>query len=157
MPRFIPPTRYRPLPDDAYDPRVTQLDAPLNAPPGAGAFNPNTGNFTNGAVNPVTGVPLGQTRRYYNRNVSAMNVVQLVAGQSIRFLPYNDRRSGLQINNRDATAVLLYSFGNDAGLNGLAIAAGGMALYDFTTPPDSLYLLSTANILVVVLEISRRD
>jgi hypothetical protein len=152
------PTRYRALPDAPYDPRVTRLDAPLNAPPGAGAFDPATGNISPGAVNPVTGLPVsGPGRRFYNRNVASMNVVQLTANNSIRLLPYNDRRSGLQINNRDATNALVYSFGNDAGFNGIALAAGGMALYDFTTPPDSLYLISAANILIVVLEITRRD
>lgn len=148
-----PRTRYRALPDAAYDPRLTDLSRPLNAPLGAGVDS--SGQFTPGDPGAVAAA-IG-SRRYFNKNVSQMIGVQLVAGVSLRVLPFNDRRSGLQINNLDATAALSYSFGNDLQTLGIQLAAGAMALYDFTTPADTLYLFSTANIFVVVLEVSRKD
>ena len=149
-PRF---TRYRPLPDEAYDPRVTDLSKPLNPVPGYdnGAFAPPTG--------PVPGASVlapGAMGGYVNRNVSIQQFIQLTAGKSYRALPANIRRCGLQIQNKDATAELVYSIGTDRGYNGFDIAAGGSVLYDFTTPADALYLISTADILVAILEISRR-
>jgi hypothetical protein len=151
MPMIPRPTRYRALPDSAYDSRVTDLSAPLNAPPGAGAFSPGTGNIAPGDAASVE-----NRRSYFNRNVTNTLSVQLAANKSLRLLPFNDRRSGLIVQNKDATAGLNYSFSNDLGFAGLLIAAGGSILLDFTTPPDTLYLISTANILVVVVEITRR-
>ncbi len=144
IPRLRGGTDYQHMPDAGYDPRVTDLSHPLNMGRIAGAGLPGSGS---GAA----------ARRYYNKNVSTLTPVQLTANVSLRILPYNDRRSGLQIVNKDPAAPLNYSFGNDAGVNGLQLAAGGMALYDFTTPPDTLYLLAAADILVAILEISRMD
>ena len=146
-------TRYRPLPDEAYDPRVTDLSKPLNPVPGYdnGAFAPATG--------PVPGTSVlapGAMGGFVNRNVSIQQFFQLKAGVSARALVANVRRCGLQIQNKDATAALVYSLGSDRGYNGFDISAGGSVLYDFTTPPDTLYLISSANILVAVLEVSRR-
>lgn len=150
---ILKPTRFRALPDAAYDPRVTDLSKPLNPAPGYGdgAFAPATG--------PVPGVAAlapGAMGGYVNRNISAQSFFQLVAGVTTRALSANIRRSGLVIQNKDAAAVLVYSLGNDRGLNGFNVAAGGTVLFDFTTPPDTLYLISAANILVAVLEITRR-
>lgn len=141
MARLRGGTDYQHMPDAAYDPRVTDLTRPLNMGKIAGA----------------TLAPAANARRYFNKNISNLTPVQLTANVSLRILPYNDRRSGLQINNKDTTQGLVYSFGNDAGFNGIQLAAGGMALYDFTTPPDTLYVISGANILIAVLEIARID
>lgn len=139
--------RYHAIPDQAYDPRVTDVDHPLNAPPGYG------GGAAAGAA-PLPAAIAGRT--YYNRNVSNQLPVQLVANLSTRILPTNYRRVGLEIQNLDAATPLVYSFGTDRKFRGLVIAAGGAALYDFTTPPDTLYLIASANILVAILEISRQ-
>jgi len=141
--------RYRALPDAAYDPRVTDLSGSFNGPPGAGPFAPG------GAAAAISGQTSG--RRYYNRNITNQLTVQLVANQTLRLLPFNDRRSGLLIQNQDAAAGLNYSLGQDKGFRGVLIAAGGAQLFDFTTPPDTLYLIASANILVAVVEITRRD
>lgn len=137
-------TRYTPLPDQAYDPRVTDLSKPLNVPAATGPQ----------AVDPATGQPIAGNWR--NRNVTQTIPVQLVAGVSLRVLVNNQRRTGLVIQNLDAAASLNYSFGNDIAAFGKTIAPGGADLYDFTTPSDALYLFCVAaNIRVLVMEISR--
>ena len=146
-------TRYRALPDAAYDPRVTDLSRPLNPAPGYGngPFEPATGPTPGTAA-----LAPGAFGGFVNRNTSNQLFFQLTANKSLRALVANPRRCGLEIQNRDATAALVYSFGTDRGFNGLLVAAGGSVLYDFTTPPDTIYLISSANILVAMLEISRR-
>lgn len=129
----------RNLPDSAYDPRITDMRRPLNAPK-TGDFSPDS---------------------FVNRNITNTTPFQLVGnGPPIRALPRNPRRVGLQINNIDIASNLIYSFGNaittsTGGAIGLTLIPNGMALYDFSTPPDELYLFSTANIYVIVMDITR--
>jgi|SRR5271167_4969025 len=144
-------TRYTPLPDQAYDPRVTDLSKPFNVPAATG---PQAALETD----PTTGQP--RVRKggggWQNNNVTQTIPVQLTAGVSLRVLVNNPKRTGLVIQNNDAAAAMQYSFGNDIGAFGKSIAAGGADLYDFTTPSDALYIFcATANIRVLVLEISR--
>lgn len=121
------------LPDAPYDVRVTDLGRPLKPP----AFAAELDGFK-------------------NRNLTSTIPVQLQAGLSVRILPRNLRRSGLLIQNVDVAADIRYSFGNDLGTSGLLLKANGSAaLFDFTTPPDELYLFSTANASVIVLEMTR--
>jgi hypothetical protein len=130
-----PPRRLsRNLPDNPSDPRVTSLRDAFNAPK-KGDFSPDA---------------------FVNRNVTNTTPFQLVGGApAIRALPRNPRRVGLQINNIDAGGNLVYSFGNAIGPIGLTLIPNGMALYDFSTPPDELYLFSTVNLYVVVMDITR--
>jgi hypothetical protein len=121
------------LPDSPSDVRLTNLDRPLRPP----AFTAELDGFK-------------------NKNLTSTIPVQLIAGQSVRILPRNLRRSGLQIQNVDASAVIRYSLGNDLGSAGLQLNAnGGAVLYDFTCPPDEVYLFSLANANVIVLEMTR--
>lgn len=120
------------LPDSPYAVGVTDLSRPLKPP----AFLADLDGFT-------------------NRNGTSTIPFQLVANVGIRALPRNPRRAGLLINNLDPTTDLRYSFGNDQGANGLLIVPRGAALFDFTTPPDELYLFSTAAISVIVVDITR--
>jgi hypothetical protein len=153
-------TRPRPQPDQAYDPRVTDLSRPLNIPgvtgPQAGIpwIDPSTGLTTSGAaINPQGGPTSGG---WINRNVSNTIPFNLVAGVSVRALPYNQKRTGLIIQNKDAVNALNVSFANDLGANGMQISAGVTVLLDFTTPPDTVYLFANvANIQCIVIEYSR--
>lgn len=92
---------------------------------------------------------------WQNRNSTVTTRVQLVAGQTLRLLPKNPRRSGLQIQNLDVAANLSYSFGNDLGAQGLVLTPNAMALYDFTTPADELYLFAAVNLTCIVMEMTR--
>lgn len=157
-------TKYRPLPDQAYDPRITNMQRPLNVPAATGPqagipyIDPATGQVTNGGNAAVASgqLPAAGSNGWVNKNVTNQIPFLLVAGISVRALPYNPKRSGLLIQNLDATNVINYSFSNDLQLNGFQIAAGGAVLLDFTTPPDTLYLISgTANVNAIVAEISR--
>lgn len=130
--RFTPPTRR--LPDQSYDHRVTDLSRPLIPPSPA----------TEGVLD-----------SFVNRNLTATTPFQLQANQSIRALPRNPRRVGLLIQNADASVVGNYSFGNDLAGEGIQVQPGGAALFDFTTPPDEVYLFSTANIRIIIVEITR--
>lgn len=139
----VPPPRSRnrfvqnrfTMPDQGYDARVTDMSRPLY-PPGAG--NPNS------------------TDTFKNRTISTTTPFAIVANDpSVRALPYNPRRVGLQIQNLDSTNILRYSLGNDLAGAGLYVVALGTVLYDFTTPPDELYLFSTTNIQCIVLEMTR--
>jgi hypothetical protein len=137
-------TVYTPLPDQAYDPRVTDLSKPLNVPAATGPL----------AINPATGAPAAGN--WKNRNVTQTIPVQLTTGVSLRVLVNNYRRTGCIIQNRDAAATLQYSWGNDIQASGKSIAPGGADLYDFTTPSDALYLFcASANIAVLIMEFSR--
>ncbi len=121
------------MPDSASDPRVTDLSQPLIPP-----------------RHDMT------ADTWMNRNRSTTIPFQLVANESTRALPYNPRRSGLLIQNLDPAVDLRYSFANDLKGSGLiALPNGGSALFDFTTPPDELYLFATAAISVMVMEITR--
>jgi len=152
-------TRYRPLPDSAYDPRVTRLDRPFNAPGSTGPqsgipYSTANGSTTTGAMQ--AGVPGSSVLGWLNKNVTNMLPFALVAGVSIRALANNAKRSGLIIQNKDPTNTLNYSLGNDLGALGAAIGPGGSVLFDFTTPPDALYLYSgTANLQAVTIELTR--
>jgi hypothetical protein len=153
-------TRPRPLPDQSYDPRITDLHRPLNVPgmtgPQAGIpyVDPGTGLLTSGsAQNPQGGASSGG---WINRNVSNQIPFQLVAGVTTRALPYNPKRTGLIIQNQDAATPLNFSLAQDLQGNGFILPAGGDVLLDFTTPPDTLYLFcGAANIRVMVVEFSR--
>lgn len=120
------------LPDVPSDVRITDLTRPIH-PPSA----------------------LAMLDQFKNRNNASTVQFQLVGGVSIRALPKNYRRTGLRIQNRDASAVIFYSVGNDLGVNGFSVAPGGSDLYDFTTPSDEIYLISAANASVLVLEMTR--
>lgn len=155
-------TKYRALPDQPYDPRITNLARPLNVPAATGPqagisyADPSTGDPTTGGaqLNSRRAAPQG----WSNKNVTNVVPVTLFAGISQRILAYNKKRSGLEIQNQDATATLNYSFSQDLQGFGLAIGPGGSALYDFTTPPDTVYVwCGTANIQVCIIEISRTD
>lgn len=141
-------TRYTPLPDQSYDPRITDLSKPFNVPAA-------TGPQTIDTVNPATGLAT-VAGGWVNRNVTNMIPVALVAGVSLRVLPYNPKRTGLILQNLDAVNPLNFSFANDLKGNGGQIGAGGSILLDFTTPPDTLYLFSGAgNLASMVIEFSR--
>lgn len=121
------------LPDSPYDARVTDLALPVRPPNAVSSFD-----------------------GFENRNGTSTIVLQLVGGAvAVRVLPRNPRRSGLRIQNKDAAADLLYSLGNDQAANGIIVPPRGSDLYDFTTPPDELYLFSSANITVIVVEMTR--
>lgn len=96
---------------------------------------------------------------FANRNVSNTTPFVLVGNAPpVRALPRNDRRVGILIQNLDPTTDLRYSFGNgmsENGTGGLLCVPRGSILLDFTTPPDELYLFSTANITVMVMDVTR--
>lgn len=157
-------TKYRQTPDQAYDPRITNLRRPLNMPAATGPqsgipyADPATGLATTGAAQAQAAGQLAGAigQGWTNKNVTNLLPVTLVAGVSQRILAYNPKRSGLEIQNQDATATLSYSFSQDLQGSGLQIGPGGAALYDFTTPPDTVYLFcAAANIQVCIIEISR--
>ena len=125
---------FRKLPDQSFDHRVTDLSRPLK---------------------PISPTTEGVLDTFQNRNMTTTTPYQLIANQSIRALPRNPRRVGLLIQNLDATAIGNYSLGNDLADLGLQIAAGGAVLFDFTCPPDEVYLFSTANIRMMVVDITR--
>jgi hypothetical protein len=137
-------TVYTALPDQAYDPRVTDLDNPVR-PPKATDFKFDT------AGNPIP----GSQDTFRNRNRSNTTPIQLTLNQSTRVLPANPRRTGLFIQNKDPVTTLNFSFGNDASALSPGIAPGGSALFYFTTPGDELYLFATASIQAAIIEISR--
>jgi hypothetical protein len=126
------PQRYHKLPDNPASDKVTDIGRPIYPPSMAVQLD----GFT-------------------NRNLTTTLSTQLTGGESLRLLPRNLRRCGLQIQNLDATGFLHYSFGNDLGENGFSLGPNGMALYDFTTPPDELYLFSTVNLRCVVMDVTR--
>jgi hypothetical protein len=149
-------TRYRPLPDQPYDPRVTDLSKPFNVPAATGP----QAIQTDAAGNPIGPAGFGLAGnakdQWRNRTISNTFPISLLAGVAIRVLPANPRRTGLLIQNKDAAATLFFAFGNIADINGLQIAAGGGILYDFSTPATELYLFcAAANIQATVQEMSR--
>jgi hypothetical protein len=145
-------TRYRALPDQAYDPRVTDMEHPFNVPSSTGPMTTTT--------DPKTGNPV-QAGGWVNRNVTNTIPIRLpgvVAGVSsgtLRVLPNNPRRTGLLIQNIDAVNALNFSFANDLQGNGALIGAGGAILLDFTTAPDALYLFSAVPLSAIVIEFTR--
>lgn len=145
-------TRYRALPDQSYDPRVTDLSKPFNVPASTG---PQTVT-----IDPNTGAQVTQGG-WINRNVTntiPVRLVGIIAGissGSVRILPNNPKRTGLLIQNLDAVNALNFSFANDLAGNGAQIGAGGSILLDFTTAPDALYLFSAVPLSALVLEFSR--
>jgi hypothetical protein len=149
-------TKYRPVPDQAYDPRITNLARPLNVPAATGPqasisyTDPGTGQSTTAGA--ASGGPAG----WQNKNVTNQIPFLLTAGVSTRALAYNAKRNGMIIQNNDASSTLSYSLGQDLQALGLSIGPGGSVLFDFTTPPDTLYLFcGAANIQVTVVEITR--
>ena len=144
MGRPIPP--FRGLPDQAYDPRVTDLERPLRAPQG-----PSTAGM------PADGNNSTPNGGYVNRNRANTVPFQLVGGAaSIRALPANSKRSGLILQNKDSAATLNFAFGNVADANSLQLAAGASILLDFTCPQDEVWLFSSAsNIICTIVEMSR--
>ncbi len=127
----MPRNRYT-LPDQAYDVGLTQVDRALYPP----QMNASLDNFR-------------------NRNNTSTTPFILQAGQSVRALPRNLRRTGLRIQNVDASGTLFYSIGSDQGEGGLQVPPGGSDLYDFWTPRDELYLFALANIRVIIMEGTR--
>lgn len=128
-------TRYGSLPDQPYDPRVTDLTQVLRPP------KPKNLDGTLDA--------------YRNRTITNTTPIQLVAGVAVRVLPANPRRTGLLIQNKDTTSALFLGFGNSADANGLSVPAGGFVLFDFTTPAGEVYAFSNANIQAVFIDMSR--
>jgi hypothetical protein len=124
------------MPDSPYALGVTDFGKPF-IPKRSGAGAPGT--------------PDG----FKNRIITNTTPAQLVGGVSLRLLARNTARKGIMIQNIDAAAVVRYSFGNDMGANGLQIAAGAAHLYDFVCPPDELYVFSTANAFMIVVEMSQ--
>jgi hypothetical protein len=129
-------TRYRSLPDQAYDPRVTSLEFPLRPPVPKNAD--------------------GTLDNFRNRNLRNTTPIQLVGGAaSVRVLPANPRRTGLIIQNKDTAATLFVGYGIQADLNAFQIPPGGSILEDFTCPAGEVYLFSTANIQAVLIDTTR--
>ena len=129
-------TKYRSLPDQPYDPRVTALDFPLRPPISRNAD--------------------GTPDNFRNRNLRNTTPIQLVGGAAgVRVLPANPRRTGLIIQNKDAAATLFVGYGVQADINSFQIAPGGSILEDFTAPAGEVYLFSTANIQAILIDTSR--
>ena len=128
-------THYAGLPDQPYDPRVTELSQPLRPP--------------------IPRNDAGGLDNFRNRTVTSTTPIQLVAGAQLRVLPTNPRRTGLLIQNKDATNSLFIGFGNGADSNALSIAPGGYVLLDFTCPNSEVYAFATANLQAVFVEMSR--
>jgi hypothetical protein len=141
-------TRYRALPDQSYDPRVTDLAHPFNVPAATGPLT----------INPATGLLNGG---WVNRNVTntipirLQGIVAGVTNGSLRVLPNNPKRTGLIIQNLDAVNALNFSIANDLAGNGIQVGAGGSILLDFTCPPDAIYLFSAVPLSAMVVEFSR--
>jgi hypothetical protein len=151
-------TRFRTQPDQAYDPRITELGVrPFNAP-GSGTGPGSSGGIITGTD--ALGAPIIQrTGQWVNRNVSNTTPILLPAlmTSSVRQLPANPLRTGLLIQNKDAANTITVSFGNDTQGLGLNIAPGVTMLLDFTTPGDSVYLFNgnATTVQAVVTEIVR--
>jgi hypothetical protein len=144
-------TRYRALPDQSYDPRVTDLSKPFNVPS-------STGPMTT-TIDPATGASV-IAGGWINRNVTNTIPIRLAGATAtnpgtVRVLPNNPRRTGLLIQNIDAVNAINFSFANDLQGNGPLIGAGGSILLDFTTTPDVLYLFSAVPISAIVVEFTR--
>ncbi len=123
----------RTLPDDSSDARLTDLSRPLL---------PTPQNFA--------------LDSFVNRNLTSTTPYVLVGlAPAVRALPRNPRRVGLLIQNKDPGADLFYSLGNNLSGDGIIIPPRGSVLFDFTTPPDEVYLYSAANVYCLVVEIIR--
>ena len=133
MARFAP---YRPLPDQPYDARLTDLNNPLRPPRGAPAK--------------------AQPDTFRNRTIANSTPITLVGNAaSIRVLPANFRRVGLLIQNRDTTSALFIGFGVVADANSFSVAAGQSILLDFTCPRSEIYAFATSNLLSVFVDMTR--
>lgn len=149
-------TRFRAQPDSPYDPRVTDLGVrPFNAP--GSSSGPGSGPGIVTGID-AAGMPIIQrTGQWINRNVSNTTPLLLAAGLSARVLPANPQRTGCIIANKDSTLTINFSWGNDAAGLGLVLGPGATALFDFTTPGDTLYVFNGngAAVQAVVTEIVR--
>jgi len=135
-------TVYAPLPDQAYDPRITDLTAPLRVP----------GRKPSDVLPTTSSAP----DNFRNRVVANTTPIQLVGNApAVRVLPSNARRVGLIVQNKDTTTALFVGFGNAADANSFSIAPGGSILLDFTCPNSEVYAFSTANIQAVFIDMSR--
>ena len=124
------------VPDQSYDPRVTDLSQPL-IPPGR---DPNSG---------------ASLDNFRNRNIRNTSAIQLQTGIALRVLGANLRRTGLIVQNKDAAANAFIAYGNAANGTSFQLAPGGSILEDFTCPSGELWAFSAANIQIVVIETSR--
>src|SRR5579859_7912811 len=149
-------TRYTPLPDQSYDPRVTDLRKPFNVPASTG---PNQIAVGDTGTTDAMGVPAAVQRagQWVNRNVANTTPITVVNNALVRVLPANPKRTGCVIQNLDAVQTLFFAWGNAANAQSAQIGAGGYVLFDFTTPGTELYLFTTggANIQAVVIEMAR--
>jgi hypothetical protein len=168
-------TVYTALPDQSYDPRVTDLTRPLRVP-GTGIGGPDSGpngypihgttdattaiQSSTGGLASASDVAGAQAvvilDNFKNRNETKTYPIQLVANQPIRITPGNLRRTGIVIQNKDPAAALFFAFGNAVTTDALSLVAGGMIGFDFTTPPEDLWLLSASNIQVAIMEMTRK-
>ena len=130
----LPRTRYQILPDQPYDPRITDLSRPLRPP------TPKTA---------------GGLDTFRNRTITNTTPIQLTANVGVRALPKNERRTGLLIQNRDAAANLFVGFGNSADSTSVSVPPGGFMLFDFTCPAGEVYLFAIANVQAVLVDMSR--
>lgn len=128
-------TRYTALPDQAYDPRVTNMGRPVHPP------SPRT---VSGALD-----------KFVNRTITNTSPIQLVANVAQRVLPNNRRRVGLLIQNKDTTNDLFIGFGNGADANSLSVPARGFILLDFACPSGEVYAFATANIQAIFVDMTR--
>jgi hypothetical protein len=166
-------TVYTALPDNPSDPRITDLQRPLRVP-GSGIGAPgtlpggypvngtsNTGQVTSSGGGAVSAsdaagaAPVVVLDNYKNRNQTSTSPFQLVANVPTRLLPGNLRRTGIILQNADPTANLWFAFGNTVTFTGFFLPPGGIALFDFTTPRDDLWVMSNFNILGTVAEMTR--
>lgn len=127
-----PNSRMRTLVPQSYSPSVTNIDEAFRAP----RVKQKPGELTKRVkVNPVA--------------------FTLVANTPFQSLNENPRRRGLIIQNFDGSATLFYSFGVVVDFNsGLRLSPGSIALFDFVTPTDAVWVMSTANIQGATAEMS---
>lgn len=81
----------------------------------------------------------------------------LVAGQPLQLAPFNPRRTGLLLQNRDPAAALFYNFGSPANVftGALPGGLGATLLLDYTCPCDAIWVFAVANCSGYLAEFSR--